>query len=75
MTTDNVCFYLQNRLIQTSQTGGQGTVILPPLVSLGDSITQAVGGGGTVVEHSPLNPEDEGLCPTTNIGRRRKRGK
>jgi hypothetical protein len=23
MTTDNVCFYLQNRLIQTSQTGGQ----------------------------------------------------
>jgi len=23
MTTDNICFYLQNRLIQTSQTGGQ----------------------------------------------------
>jgi hypothetical protein len=23
MTTDNFCFYLQNRLIQTSQTGGQ----------------------------------------------------
>jgi hypothetical protein len=23
MTTDNNCFYLQNRLIQTSQTGGQ----------------------------------------------------
>jgi hypothetical protein len=23
MTTDNVCLYLQNRLIQTSQTGGQ----------------------------------------------------
>jgi hypothetical protein len=22
MTTDNICFYLQNRLIQTSQTGG-----------------------------------------------------
>jgi hypothetical protein len=22
-TTDNFCFYLQNRLIQTSQTGGQ----------------------------------------------------
>jgi len=22
MTTDNFCFYLQNRLIQTSQTGG-----------------------------------------------------
>jgi hypothetical protein len=24
MTTDNFCFYLQNKLIQTSQTGGQG---------------------------------------------------
>ncbi len=24
MTTDKFCFYLQNRLIQTSQTGGQG---------------------------------------------------
>jgi hypothetical protein len=23
MATDNICFYLQNRLIQTSQTGGQ----------------------------------------------------
>ena len=23
MTTDNFCFYLQNRLIQTCQTGGQ----------------------------------------------------
>ncbi len=23
MTTDDLCFYLQNRLIQTSQTGGQ----------------------------------------------------
>jgi len=23
MTTDKFCFYLQNRLVQTSQTGGQ----------------------------------------------------
>jgi hypothetical protein len=23
MTTDNLCFYLQNRLIKTGQTGGQ----------------------------------------------------
>ncbi len=23
MATDNFCFYLQNRLVQTSQTGGQ----------------------------------------------------
>jgi hypothetical protein len=31
MTTDNLCFYLQNRLIQTSKTMVNGTVILPPL--------------------------------------------
>ena len=31
MTTDNFCFYLQNRLIQTTQEVN-GTVILPPLV-------------------------------------------
>jgi hypothetical protein len=35
MTTDIFCFYLQNGLIQTSQTGGQ--VILPPLVFPGPS--------------------------------------
>ncbi len=29
MTTDNFCFYLQNRLIQTKQEVN-GTVILPP---------------------------------------------
>jgi hypothetical protein len=33
MTTDNFCFYLQNRLIQTSQKKEvNGTVIFPPLV-------------------------------------------
>jgi hypothetical protein len=32
MTTDNFCFYLQNRLIQTSQTGGQWYSDIPPLV-------------------------------------------
>jgi len=32
MTTNIFCFYLQNRLIQTSQTGGQRYSDLPPLV-------------------------------------------
>jgi hypothetical protein len=32
MTIDNFCFYLQNRLIQTSQQEVNSTVILPPLV-------------------------------------------
>ncbi len=30
MTTDNFCFYLQNRLIQTSQTGGEWYSDTPP---------------------------------------------
>jgi hypothetical protein len=29
MTTDNVCFYLQNRLIQTSQTGDTSPFSIP----------------------------------------------
>jgi hypothetical protein len=29
MTTDNYCFYLQNRLIQTSQTEGQSPFSIP----------------------------------------------
>jgi hypothetical protein len=32
MTTDNFCFYLKNRLIQTSQTGGQRYSDSSPLV-------------------------------------------
>ncbi len=32
MTTDKFCFYLQNRLIQTSQTGGQWYSDASPLV-------------------------------------------
>ncbi len=36
MTTDNSCFYLQNRLIQTSQTG-QWYNDTPPLIFLGIS--------------------------------------
>ncbi len=31
-TTDNFCFYLQNRLIQTIQTGGEQYSDTPPLV-------------------------------------------
>ena len=32
MTSDNFCFYLQNRLIQTTQTGGQQYNDASPLV-------------------------------------------
>jgi hypothetical protein len=30
MTSENICFYLQNRLIQTSQTGGQWYIDTSP---------------------------------------------
>ncbi len=37
MTTDNFCFYSQNRLIQTVKQEVNGTVKLPPLVFPGQS--------------------------------------
>jgi hypothetical protein len=38
MTADIFCFYFQNRLIQTSQTGGQQYSDTPPLVFPGVTI-------------------------------------
>jgi hypothetical protein len=38
MTNDNFCFYMQNRLIQTSQTGGQWYSDTFPLVFPGASM-------------------------------------
>ncbi len=46
MTTDNFCFYLQNRLIQTSQTGGQWYSDTSPLV-FPDSAAQSRRGRST----------------------------
>jgi hypothetical protein len=43
MTTDNFCFYFQNRLIQTNQTGGQRySDTLPPLVFPATSQSQTL---------------------------------
>jgi hypothetical protein len=41
MTTDNFCLYLQNRLDQTSQTGGQWYSDTSPLVFLALSMGRA----------------------------------
>jgi hypothetical protein len=38
MTTDNFYFYLQNRLIQTSRTGGQWYSDTSPIVFPGDTM-------------------------------------
>ena len=42
MTTDNFCFYLQNRLIQTSQTGGQWYSDTSPLVFPGQTYVMII---------------------------------
>ncbi len=48
MTTDNFCLYLQNRLMQTSQTGGQQYNDTSPLVLPGTTIDE----GWTLTEWS-----------------------
>jgi hypothetical protein len=52
MTTDNFCFYLQNRPAQTSQTGGQWC---------SDSFPFST----PWVEQSTHDPKIEGLSPAT----------
>jgi len=47
MTTDNICFYLQNRLTQTSQIGGQWysdtSPFSIPWVKIYESVTGGLG--------------------------------
>jgi hypothetical protein len=52
MTTDNFCFYLQNRLIQTSQTGGQQYSNTSPIQQGYPIITNVEAGNTT--EGSPI---------------------
>jgi hypothetical protein len=49
MTTDNFCFYLQNRLIQTSQKGGQrysdtSPLVFPALILIAVTTAQSYNG-------------------------------
>jgi hypothetical protein len=46
MTTDNICFYLQNRVIQTSQTGGQWYSDTSPLAFPGLSLNRFIQDNG-----------------------------
>jgi len=57
MTTDNICYYLQNRIIQTSQTGGQQySDTSPPLVFSDHSYTRPFHRQGMFLMnlHAPL---------------------
>jgi hypothetical protein len=53
MTTDNFCFYSQNRLIQTSQTGGQLYSDTSPLVFPGHILF--TGKAGAYPSGAPLH--------------------
>ncbi len=60
MATDNFCFFLQNRLIQTSQTGGQRYSDTSPFsIPCPDYqwLKSGLCPGGTEVEPSSLFPE------------------
>jgi hypothetical protein len=67
MTTDYFCFYLENRQIQTGQTGGQwysDTSLfsipcpdLPSLVALPVNVEHAVDGGDDHADVSQRVPE------------------
>ena len=62
MTTDNCSFYLQNRLIQTSQTGGQLYSDTSPLVFPGwkykdNKLLCNWTDDSAVVEQATLDPE------------------
>ncbi len=52
MLTDNCCFYLENRLIQTSQTGGQQYSDTSPF-SISGSVSLSVSTKMTRCEYSP----------------------
>jgi hypothetical protein len=56
MTTDNICYYLQNRIIQTSQTGGQQySDTSPPLVFSDHS------NGNTIYDATEVNLQQKVL--------------
>jgi hypothetical protein len=80
LTTDNFCFYLQNRLIQTSQTGGQWYSDTPPLVF--PAITYLLGASATKNEGSSFQEEittqnedkgNETVSSSASFGRKPKR--
>jgi hypothetical protein len=54
MTTDNFCFYLQNRLMQTTQTGGQWYSDTPLLVKGLSPSADTEGWGGLQKAHQPI---------------------
>jgi hypothetical protein len=70
MTTDIFCFYLQNRLIQTSQTGGQQYSDASPFsIPWRKYLLMKI----DVVEPSPHHAKVEGYSPATIASRKRER--
>jgi hypothetical protein len=69
MTTDNFCFYLQNRLIQASQTGGQwyndtSPFSIPWLQHLLFLVIISLQAPAALARLEPLTVGSWGLCST-----------
>jgi hypothetical protein len=72
MTTDNICFYLQNTIIQTSQTGGQWYFDTSPLVFLDLAMRWKIikiVSFLTCLNHRPLWFEGLSFMPKLCLGR------
>jgi hypothetical protein len=63
MTNDNFCFYLQNRLIQTSQTGGQWysdtSPFSIPCINLPPDVPSGASDGMVALHEPPFNPDTD----------------
>ncbi len=72
MTTDNFCFYLQNRLIQTSQTGGQqysdaSPLSIPWLITVSQSHTHYVSVRRHNIQHNDTQHDGIALLSITTL--------
>jgi len=65
MTTDNFCFYLHNRLIQTSQTGGQQYNDTSPFCIPCSCLTRKCKTG---LKKLARDKKPNLLCPAVNYG-------
>ncbi len=72
MTTDNLCFYLQNRRIQTSQTGGQGYSDTSPL-SIAWFDVEMANSSGTMADPLTIDQDIKGLIPAATCHWQKKK--
>jgi hypothetical protein len=68
MTSDNFCFYLQNRLIQTSQTGGQQYSDTSPFsIPCSQILNMPLANGVAYFASSSVTKEEKGFIKLTPL--------